>query len=145
MKPEHEQMYRDRLKRREIEEKFEEQNIADFIAAGGYDAVEYGKTGIQGHGRGDMHGTKSKGSVMNSCTLTARFSSVARLLTVRVPSEGIITVVDLTGRQVTKQVVGQWEIQNNATVHLPASFPAGIYIIKFTGQSKIVGRPMAVF
>ena len=45
MQPEHEQMYRERLKRREIEEAIEAENIAAFIASGGYRGPDYNPTG----------------------------------------------------------------------------------------------------
>lgn len=61
------------------------------------------------------------------------------------PSDGVVTVVDLSGRQMVKRAVGQRDFRENGTSLIPAFFPAGVYVVKFKGLAGTVERVITAF
>ncbi|MBN1757615.1 MAG: hypothetical protein JW863_04820 [Chitinispirillaceae bacterium] len=68
-----------------------------------------------------------------------------RQLSIRLPSGGAVTLLDLAGRVVVRQIVGQREFREGMTVRIPASFPAGVYVVRFRGTAGTVERMAAVY
>ncbi|MBN1306868.1 MAG: glycoside hydrolase family 27 protein [Chitinispirillaceae bacterium] len=69
---------------------------------------------------------------------TARFSPVTKHLSIRPPSEGVVMVINLAGRPVARRAVREG-------VTIRVSFPAGIYIVGFTGRLGAMERTVAAF
>lgn len=145
MQPEHATMYQELLKRREVEEAIEAENIASFIADGGYLGSAYGGTGVSDGFRDRVPGSGVSASAPNSGRFTARFSSLTKQMSIRLPSEGTILVINLAGKQLVKRTFGKLEFRENAAMQLPVSFPAGIYIVRFRGLAGTMERVVAVF
>jgi hypothetical protein len=138
-------MYLELLKRRQMEEAIEAENIAAFVAAGGYKSSAYGGTGIADRDRGKAPGNTIYASSPGSGRFSAHFSSVMKQLSINLPSEGVVTVIDLAGRQVVKKTIGQREFRKSRSLQIPASFPAGIYIVRFRGPAQTIETVAAVF
>ncbi|MBN1306867.1 MAG: hypothetical protein JXA18_03050 [Chitinispirillaceae bacterium] len=145
MRPEDSAAYEARLDRRRRHEQFEAENIAEFIAAGGYDNVDYGGTVIMERGRGKAPGGEASASFLNRSRLIARFSPVTKHLSILPPSEGVVTVVDLTGRLAARKAIGRREFLESRIVWMSASFPAGVYVVRFKGPAGIIERMAALY
>jgi hypothetical protein len=145
MLPEHTQRYLDLLKRRQIEETIEAENIAAFVAAGGYNGAAYGGTGIADGERGRAPGNGGSAYSLSSGLFAAHYSSAAKQLSIRLPSEGVVTVIDLAGRRMVRKIIGQREFRKGMSLRIPAPFPAGIYVVKFSGLAGTAERVAAIF
>jgi hypothetical protein len=136
MRPADAERYRERLKRRQAVEAVEQENIIRFVASGGYKSPAYGGTGIDAGSRG----ARSAGGRSPCRPLNARFSAFTGCMFVRLPSEGVITVLDLAGRLVARRVAGPDDVRHGLTISLPVAPHRGIYIVRFSGRDGIAGR-----
>lgn len=130
MKDEHKQRYLQRLDRRVQEETFEAENIEQFITSGGYGVPPYSDIGI-----GIIEGNKKSVATTLSTDIgfKARFLTVDRMLSLSLPSEGKIQLLDLKGREILKRNISKEAYRENAQQTMKLAVPAGTYIVKFDG------------
>jgi hypothetical protein len=134
MKDDAKALYQQRLARRTQHEALEEQNIAAFIAAGGY-PIRVDDRFAEG---------RKHARLGSSCLITTRFIRNSRLLSITIPSKGIISLVDLKGRQVWKVTVDQKAFLKNSTVTRPIAYPPGLYIVNFKGVNGIARELVSI-
>ncbi len=114
-------LYLQQLQRRVKHEQLELQNISAFP---GYPMSIYK----------DRYGSRKSGlNAASAHSITARFSRIDRRLSIRLPSEGTVTLLDLKGRKVWSISVNRRAFIENATVSRTVSFPPGLYIVNFSG------------
>ena len=130
MQPEAAELYLQRLATRTQHEAVEAQNIAAFIAAGGYPISIDDR----------FYGKKPGQDRLSNIRLIARFSRTNRRLTIKVPSEGTITLVDLRGRRVLSLPVSRDAFLKDATVSMQVTITPGLYIVNFSGSSGTTRR-----
>ena len=56
------------------------------------------------------------------------------MLSIVIPSRGIIELLDLKGRKVTSRTVTKEAYLKNTRQNIALNIPAGTYIIRFTGR-----------
>ncbi|MBN1309299.1 MAG: hypothetical protein JXA18_15350 [Chitinispirillaceae bacterium] len=117
-------LYAQRLERRTKHEQLEAQNIEEFEANGGYP-----------NGVIEPFSQKRASGALSGCRIALRFSRALRQLSITVPSEGRITLIDLHGRRVKSMPLGREMFLRSATVVLPITVPRGLYIVHFTGRA----------
>jgi hypothetical protein len=134
MKPEDAQFYNQRLLIRKQEEEFEAQNIQEFIQNGGYNNIKYGGSfsGVANQGKPPpIRGT------VDGLNFRVRFSRLSRQLIMKLPSAGIVTLIDLKGRRILNFSVSKDEYLNGKGTACRAftfSVTAGLYIVQFKGN-----------
>jgi hypothetical protein len=134
------QFYEQRLLLRKPEEQFEAQNIAAFIGNGGYKSADYSGTFVALNNQGK---TQAGPRVASGLKFQVRFSRFSRQLILRLPSAGIVTLIDLQGRKVLQINVSNEEYLKGkvTSCFAPAvRVPAGLYIAKFKGKSGSAER-----
>lgn len=129
MKDEHAQKYRSQLAKREAEEEFEAQNIQEFIASGGYKVEPYSIGGVSAR-------TPQKKASVVAEAFKARFIAAENMLTLDLPSEGKIRLLDLMGRQILAKKITREAFIESAEQNIKLELPAGTYIVKFDGVKR---------
>ncbi|MBN2036690.1 MAG: hypothetical protein JW768_08125 [Chitinispirillaceae bacterium] len=101
-------------------------NIQEFIAAGGYGAY------VKAIPRGKRPG----GSAFSRMArLKVRFSASGRKLTVQVPCEGNLFLMNVLGRRILARTIDREAVGSVSSISLPEKMPGGVYIIEFTGTN----------
>jgi hypothetical protein len=65
---------------------------------------------------------------------------VAGSLAVQCPGTGMISVLDMAGRTLTKVATTVAEKNGSSQAILPSKMPAGIYIVRFNGNGMVRQR-----
>ncbi|MBN1578508.1 MAG: hypothetical protein JW913_18240 [Chitinispirillaceae bacterium] len=116
--------YSQRLARRTQHEQLEAQNVAEFEEAGGYPM-----------GVIEPFPGKRVCGASSGCRIALRFFRAIRQLSITVPSEGTLTLIDLHGRRVWSMPVTRETFLKSATLTLPVMVPQGVYIVNFSGRT----------
>jgi hypothetical protein len=134
MKEEHATIYNARLKIRQDLAAIEDANIASFVNDSQYQWY----TSVRENPNNRFSGA-------NRAMLKVWFSSLAHRLSVRIPSEGTLSLIDLRGRRImTANVSGdEFKCRPERSFFLRA--PAGLYIVKFRGRNGSVERTVPIF
>ncbi len=120
------------LDRRLRHEKLEAENIAEFIGAGGYNNVDYGGTISIMKDRSITPEKESFTSALRPARFKVWFSPIKKQLSIILPSDGVLTIVDLKGRQIDKIIVKKNMVnEGTAKLQIHASFPVGVVIVRF--------------
>ncbi len=122
MKPEQAAQYDARMKIRSTLDSLEQLNIDMFVS----DSQYKGYVGI-----GDIPDSRPSVAAKR---INVRFSRAGRMLLVRVPSEGTVSLVDLRGRRVMTATVSREEFLSRPERKFFMAAPAGLYILKFRGN-----------
>jgi hypothetical protein len=115
--------YEQRLKRRLDHEALEKANIAAFTSDSQYKF--YMAIGE------NPNRIASKGS---NYPLKVKYSALAHRLSILVPSEGVLTLVDLRGRRIMTVNVSKQDFLSRPEKSFYLRAPAGLYIVKFKGR-----------
>jgi hypothetical protein len=107
------------------------EKLAAFITTGGYNGPDCNSSGSIEQDRGNRRASGSAPG--NGGRFSARNFSATRQLTIKIPSGGVITILDLNGRQLIEKNIGQPQYKKNDLVQLPVRFGAGMYIVRFRG------------
>ncbi|MBN1308908.1 MAG: hypothetical protein JXA18_13380, partial [Chitinispirillaceae bacterium] len=125
--------YQSCMKRCEKEEAFEAKNIADFVAAGGFSQAKY-------HPGGSSVKPPAAAAVKHAAgAFRASFLLTERMLSLTLPSEGKIKLLDLMGRQVLSRKISRDAFLESSQQNIKLTIPAGTYIVKFDGV-KVTGE-----
>jgi hypothetical protein len=134
MKPSDSAEYVARVKKlRGAEEQLEEANIQEFIRDGGYGSYVTAKN-LQG-------GKKSRSDLLTGAEhFKVRFSLSGLKLTVQVPCDGKLSLMDIHGRR----IVAYNAVKNGSIISLRTKLPCGLYILHFNGSAVNERRVVAV-
>jgi hypothetical protein len=116
--------YENRLKARLFNDSLERVNIGVFVSDSQYNNYT-----------GALDRSVSR-LLAGGAILKARYLMAGRRLWVKVPSDGMIALVDLRGRRVLTATVSKAEFLSRPEVMLPLRLPAGLYILKFKGAKN---------
>ncbi len=119
-------------KNRTAHEAWESANIAEFIAAGQWRNEIY-KNALSVSDYRDAYHTVA--DVPRGAAADIRLIPVKGSLIVQCPSEGMITLVDLKGRQMMNFAVTGEMVAGSQQMKLPGRLPAGLYVIRFKGKT----------
>ncbi|MCX7727781.1 MAG: hypothetical protein N2053_13155, partial [Chitinispirillaceae bacterium] len=105
MKDEHKEGYLGRLALRKKLEDIEKKNIEQFIADGGYSGWKYNPCFCGVDDEDDWNSTLKCNKILPSLQFRAKFIIKERVLSLKLPSEGKIKILDLAGKEVvTKEI-----------------------------------------
>jgi len=138
--PEEEQpKYLARLERRKKQEAFEAENIAEFIASGGYKGPDY-TAGVSFLEKGTISIQMDHVALL----VSARLATGRRTIVVTPPSEGTIEVLDLSGRTRVSITISRSRYLSGNRIDIPHAFPSGIYIVAFRGARCSMQRVVSL-
>jgi hypothetical protein len=141
MKPEHAQIYNNRLAMRAQEEEFEKQNIEEFIGNYGYGGADYNNGRVIGVRQGKPMKTPPDNA---DFTLQVRFFRGSGILSVNPPFAGTIMVMDLQGRKIFEKNLPDEKYSKNSVLAVPVRIPAGLFIIQLKGKKMSARRMVPV-
>jgi hypothetical protein len=131
--------YLERVARREKQEAFEAANLEEWINAGQYQQPKYGYfSTTTSHHSADV--AKPAADI-----ISVRFNLDARQLSVRIPSEGTVKLLDLQGRQILSRTISKESFTYNATQHFKVEVSTGTYVVKFDGIKLRCERLVSLF
>ncbi|MBN1577657.1 MAG: hypothetical protein JW913_13945 [Chitinispirillaceae bacterium] len=129
--------YNKRMERRVKEEAIEAKNIQEFIDAGGYNQKKY--RDLTAAVIPEKQTVTQKAVSVDA--FKVRFLSTERMLSLNLPSEGKIKLLDLMGRQILSRSISRDAFLESAQQNVKLNIPAGTYIVKFDGV-KVTGEEM---
>lgn len=127
MKPADAAKYLERVARRDKQEAYEQKNIEEWVAAGQYEVAPYA-TAISVP-------PVSKQTAVDNNMLSARFNALGNMLSVAIPSDGTIRILDLQGRQILAKTISREAFAESAIQNIKLSVSSGTYIVKFDGMT----------
>ncbi len=123
--------YENRLQRGKKEEAVEAKNIEQFIKDGQYCQEKYNFGGCTNVDKPEKKSEKRVASLTGN--LNVRFLPTERMLSLNLPSEGNIKILDILGRQILSKSISRDAFAESAQQNIKLNLPAGTYIVKFDG------------